>query len=1522
MNKQAFFLHWTRMSAVLATFILGASAPGTALAQPFPSEYFVEQDQLEPGPGSLSDFGRVVATDAGLVVVGDANHLNFYESENGIRTRRGALEFPTGATWYDADLQGDTLVASRSTGHGEVLIFEREGDRDAALNAWNTTDNLETGPKRAYGLAFSAQDHADAATEGWTLTIRSRLVDDFGDSWTCYVDFTDDNGQRFLIHFDLDDNDDLEVTLGGHESIVIPSLGTGWANYHTHRIVFDPGTGSADYYFDDEKRNVAPWNPTPIAGLNGIRFGTGATGGRGSMNWNKIEFKTAQTERVVASYDAGSVGASPSDLDPVDQGWVELDSTGTSAGPVLADYHSWWELSARFVPVTLPGQFSEPANGFGRALARRDNTLFVGYPQDLDGSADAGSVRIFRKVNGEWIEPPMAGNPDLPEMLVSPEAQPFYRQFGGTLDVDGSRLLVGSFGEPGSSSGNAHVYLEDAGNWELETDLLAVAQLSGTIHVSGVAIEGDRAVVTTPGTAGSPSGLAQVYEHANGVWSKVATLSPLESVDAQDAGVILNGDVVVIVPVSYNEASHFVFARDDFGDWVQADHLVYPDGGVPVGVDFDADLLVVGLGHGESGGETAFVFQPYHRVADALAAFVDEILYYPSAAAGTVLDPNEAAFRYRHLLYEQDGGGIRPNFDLLPGFYGDDERNLADKAEAETVRGLLHQPDSTVLREKLLDVRYDRTVIETILARRLLADASRAHYGDGIGVIPPANGFMIDQEIPLFEATLEAQRAAIEYLLAILSDDLGLPTDPPLGYQLFLDRVPGRALEPAQYLNAGAPEFVVPQSELFGGYKDAVLGFELLRDCARTANTLARLRVARDGTGDREAARALAAGYIRFLYNHGQLLKGMFENLPDENDPSGMRQAIAGWAGGISDLGGVEELLESGANVLGFDDDFLFFIQNEPGIFHSFDVFKQRLSLGPADSPVQIALDRLQEARASFANYEDREDQLGAQFDNSSITYRDRLRDIVGVFPDDPDYGDDPRTTPGSELEQQYRSIEIARLRVRRNQVEISNLRKEVGIERERAAATREVYIRYGDQRASIEESLAEINAAQAGANQLTDYLNPANLVSGASIAIALNGGVQTIAELKKGKLAAQKEKLAAMENAELDGIESDARIKTLLLQMNTLVVDSLEAALLLTQEANRLAALFREKADLERKIAEQNAALKTRFFADPSHRLVFHANMLRADIAFQNAQDWLFFMVRALQYKHNTSFVRTYNQKTFTLNSIFKLRNAEEQRDFYLAMVEFDNLLNLGDPERRDSFSVREDFFGYIHTNTVGEVLAYPDPVTAESVDAFTAFRSRLTQFQNEQGLISLPFSTVRQIPGGFFFQGPDSDENGPVPRTGRYLDKIRSMLVRLPGAFTPGQLSGNLTYGGTSFIRNPTVGVVDPVRADRIVGEMTPYSTRYWFFDTSLADPEIPREGRWNFRESLKINGIILNVAPDDGSVPTAGDIIEFRERSVATSEWVLEIPTKSGNTTLLDLAKLNDIEIWFWHYSKSRQ
>ncbi len=442
------------------------------------------------------------------------------------------------------------------------------------------------------------------------------------------------------------------------------------------------------------------------------------------------------------------------------------------------------------------------------------------------------------------------------------------------------------------------------------------------------------------------------------------------------------------------------------------------------------------------------------------------------------------------------------------------------------------------------------------------------------------------------------------------------------------------------------------------------------------------------------------------------------------------------------------------------------------------------------------------------------------------------------------------------------------------------------------------------------------INAAQAAANAAAEAANSSTIWGGA--AQAANAALQAGFELKKSALEADKERLAGLEQAEVEGLESAARVKTLLLGMNTLAIDSQEAVLLLSQEMGRFTALLREKEDLERRLAESPTALSGRYFADPAHRLRYQADMLRADLSFDEAQKWLFFMVRALEYKWNQPFTNyVYGGRTWSSASVFKLRNAPELEDLWRALDAYEQVIAatiiLG-TNRFDWFSVRKDFLGYQDGRD------YEDPITRQMLDPISAFRTnllrRLVSVGNGQECV-IEFDTVRQIPGGFFFVGPIFTTNQPptVYDPGRFLDKINYLKIRLVGASMTytNPLAGRLSYGGIGYLRKPRVGRYDPVRPDRLRNEMTTYSTRYWF---NLGNG-------WEFTDRQTVSDAYMERSrtQDPNIPPGTAEIAEFKERSVAATGWRLAVPTISLGQRVLYVDELDDIIIYFQHRSAQR-
>lgn len=924
--------------------------------------------------------------------------------------------------------------------------------------------------------------------------------------------------------------------------------------------------------------------------------------------------------------------------------------------------------------------------------------------------------------------------------------------------------------------------------------------------------------------------------------------------------------------------------------------------------------------------------QPNYTNDLEVAGFVKQMLYWPDART---TNKSTAAFRYKHLLYVNKNG-IRPDLTNMVNLYRGEERTNSQNAEWVLLQGLTNNPGSAVLRDLLLDIYYDRTVAESIFASEALEKAERAHFGPGIGGYVPPGAFVIDNEITAYTAALQSNRVALATYCSLLTNHLGVADDvtgSPLGYRIFQERVPGRGLEPARYLSNGVIVSVTASTNaLFTGYKDLVLLYELLRDHGRTACTLARLRLLRNS--DTSGTEALITEAEQHLFLHSQALRTAFPELNASAwsvNHSGLAAALAAVSDSLTGLENVKQLQRSRLNPLGFEPDFLVLVQGgfagEMSHWDSYDAFLGHLS--DSSSALGQAIDALALAQSSYVTVRESETELASQFDNSSITYADRLRDITGVFPDDPAYSLYRDGAPGSDLNLQSLSISNALLNITNISVQMDNVHAKIAIELGRSNSVTTAYISYGTSRAKLVDEISKIKATQAAANAIASGVSDSVGSFGVSVAAqAINAAVQAASEIAIGNKEEALENLAAAQDAKIEGIGSAAQVRTWLLELNTLKVDLLSTQVKLQQELNLLLALYREKADLEQKIAEKNSSLSGRYFADPIHRLSLQSNMVDADIKFQEAQKWLFFMARALEYKWNEPFKK---DNGWTLESLFKLRNAAELQAMYLEMMAFDNARSLYTTldDRWDWLSLREDLLGYRRFGNQGETLTYVDPVTGESVDAITLFRRHLSRQQDADGVVHLEFDTVRQN-HNTFFRGPNNELGTP----GQYLDKIDCMVIRLPGQHTTTNytqwdtLSGALGYGGSSYIRNKDPGTPAAGRPDRLVNEMTAYSTKWWYETT---------EG-WRFREirtnsvsMLKANPAAARQEHDfPGDIPdrlaTHALIINtFRERSVAASRWILRIPTRHPSipgVQTLRIGELDDVEIYFYHWSYERK
>ena len=186
---------------------------------------------------------------------------------------------------------------------------------------------------------------------------------------------------------------------------------------------------------------------------------------------------------------------------------------------------------------------------FGSALALSGELLAIGAPRDDSGGiADRGSVYVFERVGGAWVER---------ARLTASDAGSF-DQFGASVALDGERLIVGA---PRADiagridQGAAYVFERSGATWTQVAKLVAADGLAVDTFGHAVALDGGTAVVGAPlhDAAGSSAGAAYVFVGAGAAWTLEAKLEDFGSVYVDQFGAALDlEDERLVVGLPYN----------------------------------------------------------------------------------------------------------------------------------------------------------------------------------------------------------------------------------------------------------------------------------------------------------------------------------------------------------------------------------------------------------------------------------------------------------------------------------------------------------------------------------------------------------------------------------------------------------------------------------------------------------------------------------------------------------------------------------------------------------------------------------------------------------------------------------------------------------------------------------------------------------------------------------------------------------------------------------------------------------
>lgn len=189
--------------------------------------------------------------------------------------------------------------------------------------------------------------------------------------------------------------------------------------------------------------------------------------------------------------------------------------------------------------------------GVSVAMSADGLLALVGAPRDEFGQfQDEGTVRVFARVAGAWVEQPM--------LRAALAGQGDQLGYAIALSDDGSRALVGvpyDDTAKGVDTGSARVFVRAGPNWVEEAELLPSDAATQDLLGLSVAISGDgsRAFVGALGDdvgAATNAGSVRVFVRSSTAWAEETTLTAMTPAVDEGFGIAVSantdGSVVIV----------------------------------------------------------------------------------------------------------------------------------------------------------------------------------------------------------------------------------------------------------------------------------------------------------------------------------------------------------------------------------------------------------------------------------------------------------------------------------------------------------------------------------------------------------------------------------------------------------------------------------------------------------------------------------------------------------------------------------------------------------------------------------------------------------------------------------------------------------------------------------------------------------------------------------------------------------------------------------------------------------------
>ncbi len=345
--------------------------------------------------------------------------------------------------------------------------------------------------------------------------------------------------------------------------------------YQQHKLMATDGQAEDYFGFSvaiqgDTVLVGAPQSDDPVAGLD---VGSVHVYRRTEQGW-QAQSKLTASDGLAGDTLGGYVALHG---DTAVAGAIRHDARGenTGAAYVFRRSKSNWTQEAK---LTAADGFAGDA--FGQSIAVSDDLIVVGAPHDDDHGTSSGSVYVFKRVSGDWVQQLKLTAPDGAEGDV----------FGISIALDADTLLVGAdlHDEGAKDAGAAYVFTRVGQAWHYQAKLTASDAGETDIFAVRVALSGNTALISArrddDEVMGQDAGSAYVFERQGNKWLQQTKLTAPDGAadDRFGRGVVMAGNTALISAMHQddqgdNSGSVYIYARNA-GSWQLESQLTAKDG--------------------------------------------------------------------------------------------------------------------------------------------------------------------------------------------------------------------------------------------------------------------------------------------------------------------------------------------------------------------------------------------------------------------------------------------------------------------------------------------------------------------------------------------------------------------------------------------------------------------------------------------------------------------------------------------------------------------------------------------------------------------------------------------------------------------------------------------------------------------------------------------------------------------------------------------------------------------------------